>query len=330
MENFDKKFLQFFLENIENKDGKVILSQEVVDKTLDLLNEKVSSVALSTISQDFYQELILEEDIEKEVENEEFNIYSYVIMKAITYFLINRNEDGYVYINYILRSEFFDIVDELIAGEKISNFIIKNYMRYLIAKAYGTITDEDCEKVFDKYPWLDDLSYNRGFKSLNDKARVILLHMVDALEEIDTAPDKIYEELDNYFSDGKSNYFMKVEFPDLSNERDIINFKRYQFKLILADSYLSLKGWDLQANDGDAESTIPLNEEEAHILTLLEDAILNDDYSRIKNLEIIHSLYNYFLIYNVDNIVRQTHTELLDAHDSIHILKMVNPIYFMD
>ena len=184
MDNFDKRFLQFFLENIDYHDGKVILSQDVLNQALVLLNERVSTNAISTVFQDFYKNLILEEDVDKEVETKKFNTYGYIIKKAITYFLLNQNRDGYKYINYILRSDFYVIVNDLVCGEKISNFVVINYIKYIFARASGSITEKDCAKVFDKYPWLNDLLYNRGFKSINDRARVILIQMVDSLEDI--------------------------------------------------------------------------------------------------------------------------------------------------
>ena len=338
MDNFDQKFLCSLVKHYKKIDlssnillqSGMFISDVFVLEALDLLIKKTHKEALDNARRTLSIDNLDEEKVDLRVQSEEFNLYCIVIREAIIHWLTEPTDTTDEVINFILKTDFCDIVQEFKSRSSFSLYMMRHYILYIFKRNSGLLKDKEIDEIFKKYTWLEELFFSKGYSTINDKARKVLLDMHEALENIDAQKADINKVLDDYFSDGKNNIFLKREFPGMNDEKEILAFKRYQFRLIVADSYLALKSWDIMRNESDVENPDDPQEYRSILIDYLEDFISDGDYELLRDLETVHQLYGIFFTYNSQDYYRELHSSLLGANDCLHILKKANCLYFMD
>ena len=260
------------------------------------------------------------EDNEARIIDREDAIISDVCMKAVVYLLSRYEEEYDEIINAVRNLPFYEIVKAFKMGTSLAYCLFKSYICFLVENLSNRLCYLDVVSTINKNPWLRDLIDNKGFDTLNHKARTVLEKMVNVV----TLDKNFFRQLDDYFNDfERDGLLCKYATEFTSSLPDIRKFKQYQIRIMLADVYRTLKSYSL--DDMQEEETSKLA-----ILEIVEERIFSENYTLPEEETVRHALYRQFYLSLEEKSLWSAQLQTLEEHDCVKILKPVNPLYFLD
>jgi hypothetical protein len=341
-EVFDLNFIRFYFQeliSLNDKDFDIMNSTSISGFLSDALAfyKKQAVRYANKQMKRHIREDITEEEAEDYINNVKKDLHHDVIRKALLYCLLYPSKNAELYVNRILTSDFNNVLLEFEDNECFVKETLLYYTRYILQRYFNKITDEQIHLTEDRYYWIRDLYSRKGFDTLNDLARKVLIDIDEALLDVCAQKEEYDKTFDTYFSDVEDTYFLYQVFPSIKKD-EIEGFKKYQMRIVVADAYLYLKEKAIATqmrDDGDSEYEFSeediITEEERKLLGLIEQYILEGNTTILDNSRIRHKLLSYFMEYNdVQSFYRDIHHQMMQMTDDIKTLKMINPIYFMD
>ncbi len=339
----DKDIISHYIEIVNyGLQGEQVSRQHLLepsDKMLDELYDEflgsiwqTSTFACMVVLSEVDKELKEPEDFDdfnEQVRKKEKEFAAEAIKEATLYMMFEYKDDYEEIINYILHTPMNQLTEGFLEKEPFFKTIFEMYIRYLVESHFSVITVRDEEMLEDKYPWLERLEENRGFMTINDKARFALRKVVETYVNMAVSQEKIVDLIDDYFNDysslGLGETFGR-EFG--SNCEDIQSFKKYQLGLMVTDVYRSLKGnhlIDKRYGDTDSESY-----ETDSFFELLENYLEYGDVDVLSSRDFRYELYKQFYLISLCDFIVGDLNEELENDSRTYIIKPLNPIYFLD
>lgn len=330
MEKFDKLFLSSYLElkrKHDAKDRKVSnpfsMEFDILQSALDMLHKEAESLADSELYD-------VCDEYNGHVSNQEFSFYSGIIKKALVNILYENKEEDAEKVNQILKSDFTDLIREFRKSEELSYYLLEHYIKFLIRLSNSELTSDIIKQLLDKHPWLETISYSKGYMTINEKAREVILDIYGALYDVDVTTKQFYDALDDYFRNEQSNYFFRDAFPEINSKDGIKKMKDYQLRLIVSDAFLLLKAWHLKNIDSPEDEDLEFNAEAIQLLETIEEGIVSGNFDFLASTKMRHNLYACFIFFNDNPFYFNYFTDILKSYDEDYHLKMINPLYFLD
>ncbi len=282
------------------------------------LNKQISEIdKLSNDSKDDLMNIPLDEIKTRE-------IIVGITKKALIYMFSTRDETYDELITEIKNSSINKLVETFYDNSYISYCILKEYLNYLVECFHGVIGYSKVSIIEEDNPWIVELEKNKGFDSLNDKARAVLEDMYEVAIMDDFEGGGFFRILDYYFDTSESEMVLEkyaIEFTHRTD--DIKKFKRYQIRIMFADVYKSLKACSFGEYGESARKRLAILED-------VEGKIFNEDYTLPEDKVIRYDFYRQFYIALKEKTMWDAQTRILEENDCVKILKPVNPLYFLD
>lgn len=279
------------------------------------LNKQVSEIdKLSSDSKDDLMNIPLDE-----IKTHE--IIADITEKALIYMFSTRDEAYDELVTEIKNSSINQLVETFYNNSYLAYCILKEYLHYLVECFYGVLGYSKISIIEEDNPWIVDLEKNKGYDSLNDKARAVLEDIFEAFVMEDGGFFRI---LDNYFDTFDNEMVLEkyaIEFTHRTD--DIKKFKRYQIRIMLADVYRSLKACSFGEYGENARKRLAILED-------VEGKIFKEDYTLLEDKVIRYEFYRQFYVALKERTMWEAQTRILEENDCVKILKPVNPLYFLD
>lgn len=336
----DKGIISHYIEIVNyGLHGEQVSRQRLLepsDKMLDELYDEFlgsiwqsSTFACMVILSEVDKELKEPDDFDEQVREKEKEAAAGAIKEAVTYMLFDYKDDYEEIINRILHTPMSQLTEGFLEKEPFFKTIFKMYIRYLVERYFSMITVKEEETLEDKYPWLERLEENRGYMTINDKARYALRKVIETCVNMDVPQDKIVDLIDDYFNDYSDLGLGKNFGREFGSSREgIRSFKKYQMGLMITDVYRNLKGnhlIDKRYGDTDDESC-----EVGSFFELLENYLEHGDVDILSSRDFRYELYKQFYLISSSDFIVGDLNEELENDSSVYIIKPLNPIYFLD
>lgn len=223
-------------------------------------------------------------------------------------------------INYVLRTDIDTLITEFLYESSVAHEIVKSYVVFIIMRFKHRLSSKkELESINKRNPWLDQIVENRGFETLNDKARKILGCLYEMSSEKEDK-DSDWEIIDEYFSSDKLDNLVKEDAPEFfCSNRSSWQFKLYQLRLMYADVYATLEF--ARKNDEDFSDYEMLKE--------IEEVISGQLYLMPEEREKRFKFYKVYFSSMYDLIVPEIR-DSFDRTSSAKIIKMANPLFYLD
>lgn len=282
-----------------------------------------------TVLSEVDRDLLETDNFDNQVFENEKEQIALIFKKAVIYMLSNYQDTYEGILNRILAVPMSELTREFLAQTSFSKEVFQFYIFYLIQRRFGDITIGDEENLETKYAWLETLEHNRGFMTINDKARWGLKNVVLSISDRTPRLEDAAHFLDAYFNDYTSLGLSASFANEFSGSKEEIRaFKKYQLGLLMSDVYRYLKGTMLQdraLDDYESEA-----EDEDDFLELLESYLEYGDIDVLPSKKFRHELYRKFYFILVTDVSPAPLTAELEKDSRTHVLKPLNPIYFLD
>ncbi|HBA37685.1 MAG TPA: hypothetical protein DCY94_03095 [Firmicutes bacterium] len=243
-----------------------------------------------------------------------------MIKEACLNCLFERSSHGDKIVNRVLQSSIDMMIDDILYGSDFGLSLLEEYAEYVKRVDDSIITGAvECD-LEDKYPWINEIHANRGFKTINDMVREVFYSLW-----LITYKNRFSEEYqhmiyDLYFLSDKFDYVVEEQAkPYSQSKRDILRFKMYQMRIMIADLYGSL---EVNKCNG-------LESFDEELLKFLEEAIEAKRFILPAYPELRYRMYDMYFEEDYSNKVVTIHEELVKKGD-VKVLSMANPIYFLD
>lgn len=347
MEGYDtdylKKYLEFF-KIVNGRFGKSLNdlldpSDELVEMFRQYYMMDTERVARECVMGDLEdddeyeaddEDLEFLEDMEDDVSREEFMCHVDIIKKIVAYMIVNTNETNEKLVNEIIQNDISKVVTAFVENDGYSKMMMKFYIQYIIDMNYNTFFAKRKAKVLKDNPWIDELEYNKGYKTVNDEYRQMIMEKYYDACSLATSIEEIFKSLDEYFESTELDYYVKEHFPEYNTPEKIRRLKENQLKLVLADAYLALKTYEIKSSDDGLEwYEMPLSDEETECLDALYSALAEKDYSLLTP-KMRAIIYNEFIASAEGDPVYREHVNVLKSQGEDKILRLGNPLYFLD
>lgn len=314
------------------------LENEIDKEKIDLFKASF----LNTVNQ--YAEIASKERINEEKKQYDFdeeyeetmyqNYFSYnkelklkeAVQGACVYALATQDECYYDFIHEILDTDIDTTVCKIKGNSPFADEALFLYYRYLKERITNPNFDDIMMFVYDDHDWLVRLENYKGFTTINDLLRDVLVEICFDHNTGEFITDKGTQELDLYFTSKKHDFYLQERFGTILDEKTIQAYKNYQLKLIMSDAYTFLKYASLKENE------YPLYAEEEEILEDLESALLEQNFQAFTDFQKRRFVYNEFWVNANDDYInaRRNPIRFLIENDEVKTLKMGNPIYFLE
>ncbi len=326
LDNEDSQILDI-ISNLNPQNGTLsinFLNREIVQKAFDSFKTIVSKKATNI---DCPIDLPDGLDIVTYYEKASTRVMSDITRDKIqksAYFYLNRLTENRDYVGIInlfmtksideLNSYFDDTTLETLA-------IFYGYLGYLIDVKNRKITCDTLLHLKRQHLWIEDLKNNRGFTTINDKARKITTSIFDMLYDVGLDENAIANSFDFYFTNpNPDNLLSRYAKEYTENPEKVFMFKKYMIRIMFSDIYLNLKASE------DGEDT-DFDEE---LLKYIENSIKKGEYLLPSNQLLRKRLYLKSYSCLRTDYDRHFLVSILIVKDEIKTLKLSNPLYFLD
>ncbi len=213
--------------------------------------------------------------------------------------------------NYILKNSITTLAMDLVNETDEIYILFAAYIEYL--KSFNVnfnLNDE--HDVLTKYPWINEIGKNKGFKTINDCSRKVLESLYLLGVESSLNEEEIYKIFDGYFSTSVFDEFITKDAVTFAvNSTSKALFKKYQMRLLLSDAYAR----ESMNDDGIGE--------------FLEEKIEAGDFNLPTSRKERYQIYRDF-IGEIRYTLRSTEYSNLFFNDKVMTLAKVNPLFFLD
>ncbi len=235
-----------------------------------------------------------------------------VVKKGIIYAMIVYPVEAREHLaNYVLRNSITNLALDF-GNETDGAFLLFSaYIGYL--ENYDVSFNRSDEyDVLEKYPWINDIHKNKGYKTINDFGRSVLEDLYYLGVESSLEKFEICKLFDGYFSTSVFDEFItKDAAPFAVNSASKALFKKYQMRLLLSDAYAR----ESMNDDGISE--------------FLEEKIEAGDFRLPTSRKERYQIYGDF-IDEIGETLRSTEYSNLFFNDKVMTLGKVNPLFFLD
>lgn len=214
-------------------------------------------------------------------------------------------------VNYVLRNSITNLALDFVNETDGAYLLFAAYIEYL--ENYGiSFNSNDEHDVMVKFPWINDIHKNKGYKTVNDFGRSVLEDLYYIGVESSLDEDEIGKLIDGYFSTSVFDEFIvKAAPPFAVNDASKALFKKYQMRILLGDAYAR----ESMDDDGISE--------------FLEEKIEAGDFTLPTSRKERYQIYKDF-IDEVGDSLRTTEYSNLLFNDKVMTLGKVNPLFFLD
>ena len=256
-------------------------------------------------------------------DNKKF-IISDLVRKALYHVVSNYDESYDDLINAIKLRPISYIVQEFEEESCLAYCIFAKYMQYVVDWFYGFYDYTREVSIEEKHPWIGELEENKGFESINDKARNVFDDIVIRARLQGANLNDLYTVFDKYFRDSRSEMSLEKYASEFtSSKEDIMNFKSFQVRIMLVDVYSLLKIESIEKCGKSLEIEFAILEE-------LERKICEEDYTLPGDKDFRHAIYMKFYHSLINKDLLKVLPEFVDDEDFVKVIKPVNPLFFLD
>ncbi len=235
-----------------------------------------------------------------------------VVKKGIIYAMLLYPVDAREHLaNYVLRNSITTLALDFGNEADEAYLLFAAYIGYL-ENFDVSFNKGDEYDVLEKYPWINELHKNKGYRTINDFGRSVLEDLYFLGVESCLEKYEICKLFDGYFSTSVfDEYITKDAATFAANNASKALFKKYQMRLLLSDAYAR-------------ES---MNDE--GISEFLEEKIEAGDFRLPTSRKERYQIYGDF-IDEIGETLRSTEYSNLFFNDKVMTLGKVNPLFFLD
>ena len=283
-----------------------------------------------------------DEELESIIEDKGFKLCTEVLEDILVYVISTDYKDGKDLLEYILNTDIDIVVKELNSNLNFARLALKYYLKYLVSKSEFIISTDQENLIWESHRFLGRLIENRGYSTLNDTARNVLMDLyfdianasaeMEDYELVDIPTvERVDETFCSYFDEMLAsnirNIYFKQNGIDTSNKEYMEMIKKRIIRVILADAYLDMKIADFEAEDEDGT----LSEEETDALEFIENCAYDDNYSLPEDSKLRTIIYRHFFYYNSNGKVsRRDDMGVLSEYDDVKVISKINPLCYLD
>lgn len=254
--------------------------------------------------------------------SEFFNICADVIASTLIYIFSYPDAKGEKLCNFILLQDIETTVDMLNGDADFTELVLRYYIKYLVAKDKLLISERQESKLYRKYSALRNIYSYKGFTTINDAIREILMNVYldyTNTHSSETMPVDIYDRLLNT---NELDSYLKEAGIAIGNSKTVCYIKNQMIHILLADSYISMTLIELALEQFESDE-VPSNAREQAI-SYIES--LSDEITLPSDKTIRKEIYDNFIIYNQDSeLIRARDLQSLDEEKHFTVMSL-NPL----
>lgn len=294
----------------------------LLDSFLKFSYEHAKHLCKSRI-EDMYK-LHLDFDEKSIIKYEQEKIIAEAIQSASIYMYLNLGTSEESMLNIIFKSSIDDLVRQFFDKEVFTYSIFEEYIKFLVDEYFGFIKESTKDDIVKKVPAIANIPNNKGFISINDISRKVLLDVYTELRASGLKGEELDNAIDEYFGNYKMASIIKKYASGIVKDiHEIMGFKAYQERIIIADSFLILtSAYNL--------SEIGLDDADSEILRTLTERIYQGYYGLPEDLGLRHSVYRLFFSNLLADIPHDYMGDSLKESGDAKMLRLVNPLFFLD
>lgn len=279
-----------------------------------------------------------------------YNVYlkSFYIsfIRAVLIYLVSikeinkLDETDKTILSYIIETNINEVIANLGEQGEFADIMISYYIKFLISKHNFILSDDFESDIYTKYPIIKNVDTNKGYTTINDKIRNILITMYDDYCDLnsikegaddDDIDDGFLMQVDDFLNSNKYDSYIENEGISVTDKSFITEFKQYISRIILADAFIDfmLLKYDCESTDNTFDDFF--TKEEIEAIEFIESLAENGYFALPVNIEIRHEIFKHYFLYNREiRLDRSKDVEdLIDGDDAPKLLKL-NPICFLE
>lgn len=345
LKTFDKDFVNEYYDLIYTEFGEdddlqgydiEEPTQDVVARMTGIFFNNIRGYAETFVTQTYQEHITSEntndDDLRKEVQKTYLDtikdVYISIFEDVTIYHLLYPSKEGEELINYIIGQSIETCIENMSNDIDFAHTIIDSYLRYLVKRSQFIISDNQEKALWDDTPILRCIIDNKGYSTISDIAREILMDLYYDYSQNYPEDDRMYLIYDQLFTGSSKDIYLLQNGIDTNNLEQVKLVKSQMFRVMMQDAYIDLKTMEFSQLNPEYMGDY-MTDEEMQTVDFLENE--DNQFEIPKDKEIRYTIYSHFFYYNdEDNYMdRKSDMKKMGENEKRHITRM-NPIYFLD